>query len=247
MTLSRPHVHNAFNDKVVLEMSAVVEHVKATPTARGLFVRSTGKIFCAGGDLNYMKEMAEASEERNLKDAVALSRFLNAMSRLPVPTIALVQGSAFGGGVGLISVCDIAVAVRSATFALSEVKLGLIPATISPYVVRRIGANHARRYFQTAEKFDAERALSVGLVHEVVDKPEDLETWATNLRATLKQNAPSAVAASKALVEACVRTPVVDDGLIHDTAQRLAAQRSSAEGKEGVKAFLEKRPAKWAA
>jgi len=245
LSLNRPEVHNAFNDTVVAHLHDAVREVERKGTSvRGLFVTSKGKSFSAGGDLNYMKAMAEAPKERNIADAAALSKFLNALSNVGVPTIALVQGPAYGGGVGLISVCDIAIGVQSATFALSEVKLGLLPATISPYVIQRIGAAQARRYFLTAERFDAPTAQRIGLLHEVVESAQQLEEWRARFKAILRQNSPTAIAASKALITA-VAGRTINEAVILDTANRLADQRGSPEGAEGVGAFLEKRPAKW--
>lgn len=228
-----------------MEMYECLRQVEeAKGKIRVLFLVSEGKSFSAGGDLKYMKEMAQATKERNFRDALGLSKMLNALSNLSVPTVALVQGAAFGGGVGLISACDVAIGVKSAMFCLSEVKLGLLPATISPYVIPRIGASNARRYFVTAEKFDAPTALRIGLLHELVDSPAGLEEWRVKLRDTLKQNSPSAIAATKDLIRN-VRGKMIDDDLMHDTAQRLAEQRSSVEGIEGVNAFLQKRTPKW--
>ena len=245
LQLNRPEVHNAFNDRVVAQIHDCIREVeRVKEKIRVLFLTSSGKSFSAGGDLNYMKEMAKASKERNVQDALALSKMLNAVSTVSVPTVALVQGPAFGGGVGLISVCDMAVCVKSATFSLSEVKLGLLPATISPYVIQRIGVAQARRYFLTAERFNADTALRIGLVHEVVDSTADLEEWRIKLRDILKQNSPSAIAASKDLIRA-VAGKAINEALMMDTANRLADQRSSPEGIDGVTAFLEKRPAKW--
>lgn len=243
LILNRPEVHNAFNNKIVEQLSQCVLEVSQR-MPRALFVSSIGKSFSAGGDLNYMKEMADASKERNINDAVALSQFLCDLSNVPVPTVALVQGPAFGGGVGLISVCDIAIGVKSAIFALSEVKLGLIPATISPYVIQRIGSAQSRRYFLTGEKFDAATAFKIGLLHEVVDSNEDLLIWRDRFKKEFKMNSPSGMSASKQLIRA-VEGQTIDKNLILDTANRLAEQRSSIEGKEGIKAFLEKRPASY--
>jgi methylglutaconyl-CoA hydratase len=239
MTLNREDVHNAFDDYMIQDMTREISSLKSS--TRALFVEAKGKNFCAGGDLNYMKRMAEASEEKNMQDAVALSHFLKKFSDLPFPTIALVQGSAFGGGVGLISVTDIAIAIKTAQFSLSEVKLGLIPATISPYVVRRISPNHAKRFFMTAERFDAEKAYHVGLIHEVVDSMEELTAMKKKFKKIIGNNAPKAVGNAKSLVDLCISHDTIDLNLMKETAKRLASQRSSPEGREGVKAFLEKR------
>ena len=208
---------------------------------RAAFVRSKGKVFCAGADLGWMKRTATYSRDQNLADAQRLGEMLSCLNRLPFPTIALVQGPAFGGGVGLVSCCDIAVGVSKSTFTLSEVKLGILPATISPYVIARIGAAQARRYFVTAEKITAARAKEIGLLHEVVETPEELETWAAALRKNVMEAAPTAIAASKDLIRAVAGHPITSD-LITDTARRLADQRASPEGVEGLTAFFEKRP-----
>lgn len=212
---------------------------------RGVFLRATGKSFCAGADLEWMKRASEFTREQNVADAVRLSTMLQNLNSLPQPTVALIQGAAFGGGVGLVSCCDIAVAVSSAKFALSEVKLGLIPATISPYVVSKIGAGNARRYFVTAERFDAPKAKEIGLVHEVVDTAEELEEWATTLKQHLMEAAPGAARASKTLVASVANVPITSE-LINETAERLGEQRMSKEGKEGLAAFFEKRRPAWA-
>ncbi|KAI9021321.1 enoyl-CoA hydratase/isomerase [Hyaloraphidium curvatum] len=246
VTLSRPHVKNAFDGATIEQLLRAAEEVRARPSARGAVVRSTGPVFCAGGDLAHMRDMARADDARNLADAAALSSCLHAWATLRVPTIALVQGPAFGGGVGLVSVCDIAVAASAAVFSLSEVRLGLVPATISPYVVRRIGPAQSRRFFMTAERFDAERAMAIGLVHEVVDNPDELDAWADRIKASIRLNAPSAVAAAKELVETCVRAGAVDATVVEETAQLLARLRRSPEAKEGLAAFLEKRKPNWA-
>ena len=246
LKLNRPKVHNAFNDKVVAALHEKVAQIaREQENIRAVFVRSTGSSFSAGGDLNYMKEMAQSSKERNMKDAVALSQFLRDLSFLSCPTVALIQGTAMGGGVGLISVCDIGIAVESATFALSEVKLGLLPATISPYVIQRISPGYARRYFLTGEKFNAQQALKIGLVHEVVQDLQGLEDWKALFKKQFKANSPTGMAASKLLIRDVQYRPI-DTELIKETALRLANQRSSEEGMEGVKAFLEKRIPKWA-
>jgi methylglutaconyl-CoA hydratase len=204
-------------------------------------VRAKGKVFCAGADLSWMKRTSTYTREQNLADANVLGEMLSRLNRLPFPTIALVQGTAFGGGVGLVSCCDVAVGVSKATFTLSEVKLGILPATISPYVIARIGAAQARRYFLTAEKISAPRAKEIGLLHEVVETEAELEAWAASFRDSIMVASPSAVAASKDLIRAVAGTPITSD-LIADTARRLADQRASPEGVEGLTAFFEKRP-----
>jgi methylglutaconyl-CoA hydratase len=191
-------------------------------------VRAKGKVFCAGADLSWMKRTSTYTREQNLADANVLGEMLSRLNRLPFPTIALVQGTAFGGGVGLVSCCDVAVGVSKATFTLSE-------------VIARIGAAQARRYFLTAEKISAPRAKEIGLLHEVVETEAELEAWAASFRDSIMVASPSAVAASKDLIRAVAGTPITSD-LIADTARRLADQRASPEGVEGLTAFFEKRP-----
>ena len=244
ITLDRPQVHNAFSDVVIGELAEALEDASRVEGLRGLFVKANGKSFSAGGDLGWMKRAANYTDEQNEADALALSGFLHRLSTFPAPTIAIVQGPAFGGGVGLISACDIAVGVESAKFMLSEVRLGLLPATISPYVIRRIGAAQCRRYFLTAEMFGAQRALEMGLLHEVSSDADGLAEWEASFRKSVMGNSPSGVTASKELIDA-VEGREIDETLMRDTARRLAEQRNSPEGKEGVGAFLEKRKPSW--
>lgn len=244
VTLNRPDVFNAFSDVVIARLSEVFKALKKQNGVRAAFIRSKGKVFCAGADLTWMKKTTSYTREQNLADATRLGEMLASLNRLPFPTIAVVQGAAFGGGVGLISCCDIALGLSKATFTLSEVKLGILPATISPYVIARIGPAHARRYFLTAERFTAPRAREIGLLHEVVETPEDLEQALAVLRKCIMEAAPSAVAASKDLIRGVAGQDITDD-LIYDTARRLADQRASPEGIEGLTAFFEKRPPSW--
>lgn len=209
-----------------------------------MFLRSTGKSFCAGADLDWMKRASHYDHEENVEDAVRLSSMLRTLDQLPHPTVAVVQGAAIGGGVGLVSCCDIAIATESANFALAEARLGLTPATISPYVVARIGQRNARRFFLTAERFDAAKAQDIGLIHEVAADEEELEAMAASFRKRISECAPTGVRASKSLIFAVANEPVTSD-LIEDTARRLAKQRMSVEGREGVASFLEKRKASW--
>jgi methylglutaconyl-CoA hydratase len=238
-------VHNAFNDDMIHALSATLDELHAVESLRGVFLRGEGKSFCAGGDLQWMRKASELSAEENERDALALSRMLQKLTTLPCATVALVHGNAFGGGVGMISACDIAVGVRGATFSLSEAKLGLIPATISPYVVPRIGVNHSRRYFLTAERFNSAKAYEIGLLHELADDAAALEEWAEHLASEITNCAPSAVRAGKELITA-VEKRERDDQLLQDTARRLSVQRESPEGKEGIGAFLAKRKPEWA-
>ncbi len=245
LTLNRPDRHNAFDDALIADMTAVLDGFAAAPQVRAVVLRSTGKSFSAGADLNWMRRVAEYSEADNRKDAEALGRLMHSLDRMPRPTLAVVQGPAYGGGVGLAACCDIVLASTAAKFATTEVKLGLIPAVISPYVVNAIGARQARRFFLTAETMDAASAHRLGLVHELAE-PEALEARAEALIATLLQQAPGAQAEAKDLVFLCEGRSV-DAALRAQTAARIAARRATPEGREGLSAFLEKRAPSWQA
>jgi methylglutaconyl-CoA hydratase len=245
LTLARPEVHNAFNDALIAQLTQSLEELGANQAVRAVVLAAEGKSFSAGADLNWMKAMAGYDEARNLADARGLSRLLWTLDRLPKPTIGRVQGAALGGGVGLVACCDIVVASRSASFTLSEVKLGLVPATIGPYVVAAIGERACRRYFLTAERFHAEEALRLGLVHRLVEADE-LDLGVEEVLAALLANGPNAVAAAKELIFAVGRRPV-DAAVAEETARRIAAIRASPEGREGIGAFLEKRKPGWSA
>lgn len=244
VTLDNPDKHNAFDDTIICQLSAAFAEVDANPAARIMVLASNGRNFSAGGDLNWMKRMAAYSHEENLQDSRALAKMLQVLNFMTKPTIARVQGVAFGGAVGLVSCCDMAVASKAALFSLSEVKIGLMPATISPYVVSAIGARAARRYFTTAERFSAERALALGLVSEVVSDDGALDDAVETLVAAILGNSPAAVAASKALIFE-VADQSIDENLIELTCQRIAEIRASDEGQEGLSAFLEKRSPAW--
>jgi methylglutaconyl-CoA hydratase len=210
---------------------------------RAVVLYGEGKSFCAGADLGWMRRMADYGYEENVADAGALARMLQTLYRLSKPTVACVQGGAYGGGVGLIACCDIAFASTAATFSLSEVKLGLIPATIGPYVVQAIGARYAHRYFLTAERFDAAEAYRIGLVHDIA-LPDELDGKVNEMLGTLLVAGPHAQAAAKALIRSVANRPI-DEKVIADTAERIAVARASDEGKEGVAAFLAKRSPAW--
>ncbi len=242
LTLNRPEVHNAFDDALIAELTAALEALGGDAKVRAVVLAAEGKSFSAGADLGWMKRMAGYGEAENLADARALARLMETLDRLPKPTVARVQGAAFGGGVGLVACCDIAVASEAARFMLSEVKLGLIPAVISPYVVKAIGQRAARRYFLTAERFDAGEALQFGLLHRVVPA-EALDAAVEDVLAALLQSGPAAVAAAKDLVFAVDRP--LEAAVIEDTARRIAAIRVGAEGREGIHAFLDKRKPVW--
>ena len=243
LTLNRPEVHNAFDDVLIAEMTIALKKLAADPQVRVVCLTAAGKSFSAGADLGWMRRMADYSPAENLADSVALAELMQTLNTLPKPTLALVQGAAFGGGVGLVATCDLVLATPQASFCLSEVKLGLIPAVISPYVVAAIGARAARRYCISAERFDAERALQLGLVHEIVPA-EELTQEADRLTRLLLKNGPQAMAAAKQLVADVSSHPLNED-LVAETAKRIAATRASDEGREGLSAFLEKRNPEW--
>jgi methylglutaconyl-CoA hydratase len=243
LTLNRPDRHNAFDDALIAELTAALQRLGGRVDVRAVVLASTGRSFSAGADLGWMQRMAGYSEAENRADAAGLARLLHALDRLPRPTLAVVQGNAYGGGVGLVACCDVVLAAERATFALTEVRLGLTPATISPYVVNAIGPRQARRYFTTAETIPAARAREIGLVHEVVPEVE-LDAARDRIVDTLLQGAPGAQAEAKALVFLCEGRPV-DEALGEETSRRIAARRASPEGREGIGAFLGKRLPAW--
>lgn len=243
VTLNRPEIHNAFDDKVIAQLTDAFQQAGNDGQVRVLILAAEGKSFSAGGDINWMRRMASYSHEENLHDAGMLANMLRTLNYLPKPSIARVQGATFGGGVGLVSCCDMAVATPRASFCLSEVKIGLIPATIGPYVVRAIGEKAARRYFTTAERFSAATALQLGLVSELVEE-DQLDTCISGLVQCLLSNGPEAITKAKQLVFD-VADHEVDDALIAGTSRAIAQVRGSAEGQEGLTAFLEKRKPDW--
>lgn len=242
--LDRPERHNAFDDALIAELTDVLRSIEADDAVRVVKLESTGKSFSAGADLEWMRRVAGASREANRDDAMALAALMRTLAELRKPTIARVQGPAYGGGVGLVACCDIAVASTRAKFALSEAKLGLIPAVISPYVVAAIGSRAARRYFLTGEAFDASDAWRLGLVHELAEDDTALDGKIACLVEALLACSPNAQVECKALIRAVAGRPVTLE-LVQDTAERIAKVRSSPEGLEGVTAFLEKRRAAW--
>lgn len=243
LTLNRPEIHNAFDDHVINRLIELLDLVANDDKVRIVVLKSTGKSFSAGADLNWMRRMAKNSYEENLEDAGRLALLMKTLNFLPKPTIALVQGATFGGAVGLVACCDIAIAGEYAKFSLSEVKIGLTPATISPYVVAAMGESNARRYFQTAERFDGNEALRIGLVHKVVSQ-DDLDTAHEEFVKAILGNSPAAVKAAKDLVFSVSRGEITDE-MIADTSKRISEIRVSEEGQEGLTAFLEKRKPKW--
>lgn len=242
--LNRPDIHNAFDDKLIAELTHLLRTVAENSEVRVVVLTGTGKSFSAGADLNWMRRIADYTEEENYHDAMALGELMVTLNRLPKPTIARVNGAAYGGGVGLIACCDIAIGVSEAQFALSEVKLGLIPAVISPYVVAAITEKQARRYFLTGERFSAAQALALGLLNEVV-AADELDSAVNRIAASLLEAGPVAQAEAKDLISSVAQRPVTDS-LIADTAERIAHVRISAEGQEGLAAFLDKRKPNWA-
>jgi methylglutaconyl-CoA hydratase len=243
LTLNRPDLHNAFDDALIADMTGRLEALGANAAVRAVVLRGAGKSFSAGADLDWMRRMALYTREQNQIDAEKLARLMHTLDRLPKPVIGVVQGAAYGGGVGLVAACDIAIASDRASFCLSEVKLGLIPAAISPYVVAAIGLRQARRYFLTAEVMSAARACAIGLVHDVVS-PEALDGAVEAVLASLLQGAPIAQAEAKDLMFLVAGHPV-DDGLITETGRRIAERRVSHEGREGIGAFLNKSLPPW--
>lgn len=244
LTLNRPDLHNAFDDKLIAELIHTLSDLEADPNLRVLILTGAGKSFSAGADLQWMRRMADYSTAENLEDAAMLAEVMRRLDSFPRPVVGLINGPAYGGGVGLAACCDIVVASELASFCLSEVKLGLIPAVISPYVVAAIGARQARRYFMTAETIPATEALRIGLVHRVV-APHALEKAGDHFTAMLLKNGPEALREAKDLVFAVDR-PITDD-VIGGTGRRIAERRASAEGREGIQAFLDKRQPAWQA
>ncbi len=245
VVLNRPDKRNAFDDVIIQQLISTLTEVNADNRVKVVILRSEGKHFSAGADLGWMRRMADNSHQENLDDARQLARLMEVLNTLHKPVIGLVQGAAYGGAVGLAACCDIVIATATASFCLSEVKLGLIPAVISPYVVRAIGERQARRYFISAEIFTAQQAQEYGLVHIVCGDVDAMEQSSNELLQQLAMNGPEAMKAAKDLVFAVSHKPINGD-VIEDTARRIADIRVSAEGQEGLSAFLNKRKANWA-
>jgi methylglutaconyl-CoA hydratase len=243
LTLNRPEIHNAFDDVMIAELISALQTIEHDKDIRLMILRGNGKSFSAGADLNWMQKMIHFNYDENLQDAKKLAQLMNILYHLHKPTIAVVHGSAFGGGVGLISCCDIIIAADKANFCLSETRLGIIPAVISPYVLNAIGERAARRYYLTAERFDAHEAYRLGLAH-IVCSSDELEKQVENIASQLLQNSPAALVAAKQLIAATTRGNI-DNAMMDDTAHRIAVMRTSLEGQEGLRAFLEKRAPKW--
>ena len=240
ITLNRAEIHNAFDDKMIESLTAAIEEIDKDNSLRILILDANGKSFSAGADLNWMKRMANYSWEENYQDSLKLAGLMQTLHECTKTTVAIVQGAAYGGGVGLVACCDIVLASEKANFCLSEVKLGLIPSVISPYVVKAIGERQAKRYFATAEKFNVNEAQAMQLIHKIY--PEDeLHDGAEDYVKRILANGPNAMIQAKRLVNT-VSNKAIDEALILETAQRIADIRASVEGKEGVSAFLEKTP-----
>ncbi|TFW27785.1 enoyl-CoA hydratase/isomerase family protein [Massilia horti] len=243
VTLNRPDLRNAFNEHSIAELALAFDELGQNELVRAIVLAANGPAFCAGADLNWMKKMAGFSRDENHADALRLADMLYTIYRCPRPVVAKVQGDCYAGGMGLVAACDIVVASEAANFCLSEAKLGLIPATISPYVIKAMGEQAARRYFLSAERFDSREAKRMGLAHEVVP-PEALDETVAGIVATLCRNSPHAVREAKKLVRDMAGR-AVDEALLADTASRIAEIRASDEAREGVAAFLEKRKPSW--
>jgi methylglutaconyl-CoA hydratase len=242
--LNRPEAHNAFDPEMVEQLAGRLRELGANPAVRAVVVLGAGKSFCAGADIGHMKKSATYSRRQNFRLAQQSARMFHTLNALGKPTIACVRGAVRGGGVGLVAACDIAIAARDATFSLSEVKLGIIPAMISPYVIAAIGERMARRYMLSGEEFDVAEAFRIGLVHDIVDQ-EDLSARVGRMLAHLHTSGPGAVAAIKELIPVSARA-ALDDAIVDETARRIAAIRATPEAQEGLSAFLEKRKPSWA-
>ena len=242
--MNRPDVHNAFNAQLIADLTTACIELDADDAVRAVVLAGRGKSFSAGADLNWMKAAGEASEAENFADAMKLAGMLRTLAEMKKPTIARVHGAALGGGMGLASACDICIAGDKAVFATSEVKFGIIPSAISPYVIRAIGERQAYRYFQTAERIDARRAAELGLAHEAVAS-DALDAKVKEVVDALLLGGPKSQSAAKELIRAVANRPL-SDAVMEDTARRIARARVSAEGREGVAAFLEKRSPNWA-
>jgi len=246
LTLNKAPRHNAFDEQLIAEITEGLRELELDTRVRAVVLSSTGKSFCAGADLTWMKRAAGYSHEENLRDANRLAELMSTLNELSKPTIARVQGPAYGGGVGLIAACDIAVGTYDAVFSLSEVKLGIVPAVISPYVLAAIGERYSRRYMLTAERFSAAEAYRIGLLHELVPGEEQLDEAIAEILDSLLANGPQAQAECKTLIRIVAGQPI-DEETIAETTQRITRVRASPEGREGLAAFLDKRQPNWIA
>jgi methylglutaconyl-CoA hydratase len=242
VTLNRPEVHNAFNDELIAEAIDLFSSIDAD-VIRAVVLQGTGKNFCAGADLNWMSRMVAYTRDENVRDSSLLAKMYALMNECPVPLVGRVHGAAIGGGVGLVSVCDVVIAMRETQFGLSEVKLGILPAVISPYVIAKIGATHARALFLTGERFGGERALQIGLVHRLVDTAQELDAAVYETVTQLKTSGPEAVRACKQLIAHVASHDLID--AIPYTIDAIATRRVSEEGQTGMQAFLRKELAPW--
>lgn len=243
LTLNRPEIHNAFDDQMIQELIEVFENQASHPDLRILVITGAGKSFSAGGDLNWMKRQKQASFEDNKLDAQQLGKMLQLLNDFPKPTIAMINGATFAGALGLVSCCDIALAVEQAKFCVSEVKLGLVPSMIAPYVMKKIGYSNARHLFLSAEIFQAQKAYEIGLVHKVC-LPEELESITDELCQQMIANGPEALENAKSLIEFLAQSQTAET-ILDKTSQIIAERRASDEGQEGMSAFFEKRAANW--
>lgn len=243
--MAREKLRNAFNETMIAELTQAFRALGADEGVRAIVLAAQGQAFCAGADLDWMRRMSSYSLDENRRDARLLADMLRTIHDCPKPTLARVHGDAYAGGMGLVAACDVAVASFTAGFCLSETRLGLIPATIGPYVVRAMGEQAARRYFLTAEKFDASEAFRIGLVHEICP-PDELDAKVNTLLGALMTTGAQAVAEAKRLVRDVAGRPI-DDALVAETAERIARIRASDEGREGIASFLGKRKPRWVA
>ena len=243
VTLNRPEIRNAFNDVMIKEITEALVMLESSRQVRIIVLQGAGKSFCAGADINWMRRMADYDEDQNYRDASLMSDMMDRLYRFPKPTLAHVHGAVFGGGVGLVACCDIAIASQNTVFSLSEVKIGLIPSVISPYVVEAIGARNARRYFLSGERFGAPIARHLGLIHECCED-SDLPALKQTILNELLQSAPVAQKIAKAQLQNVVANHI-DSEIRRQTARMIAQVRASDEGREGTSAFLEKRPPSW--
>jgi methylglutaconyl-CoA hydratase len=244
LTLNKADRHNALDEALIAEITNGLLELEADPRVRVVVLSSTGKSFCAGADINWLRRAAGHTAQDNLRDARSLAHLLATLNELSKPTIARVQGPAYGGGIGLIAACDIALATYDSLFALTEVKLGLLPAVVSPYVLAAIGERYCRRYLLSAERFSAAEAYRIGLLHEIVPGEEQLDEAIGEIIDSLLKNSPNAQAECKALLRAVTGQPI-DESINEETAQRISRVHASPEGKEGLFAFLEKRKPNW--
>ncbi|MBX2859768.1 MAG: enoyl-CoA hydratase/isomerase family protein [Vampirovibrio sp.] len=242
-TLDRPEIHNAFNDEMILEIERAFKDVSDDDSVRAVILAANGKSFCAGADLNWMKKMVDYTFQENVEDAKSLADMLKAVRECRKPTIARVHGAAFGGGVGLITACDMSISLESCLFGLTEVRLGLLPAVISPFVLEKIGTVHANRYFLTAERFDAPEAKRIGVLSDICATEVEMDEWITKILKNILKNGPEAVSACKVLNMKVMGA--YWEQAMGITTQMIAERRISAEGQEGMRSFLEKQDASW--